>query len=240
MAKANLHLEPTLAIQLFSEGLGTALLLAGVVGSGIMAENLAGGNIAVALLANAVATGALLPVLISIFGPVSGAHFNPVVSALAAWKGSLAWGRAAGFVVMQGFGAWLGVLLAHAMFGMPLLQASEHLRSGLAQILSEVVATTGLLLLILRLAPREPSRLPMLIGLYITAAYWFTASTSFANPAVTLARAFTNTFAGIRLQDAPGFWLGQIAGLVLALLISRMLGPVALLPSSNSKAESET
>lgn len=239
MANETLRRESPLAIQLFSEGLGTALLLAGVVGSGIMAENLAGGNAAVALLANAVATGALLPVLIAIFAPVSGAHFNPLVSALAALQGRVAWPRALAFVAAQGCGAWLGVLLAHAMFGLPLLQASDHMRSGLAQILSEIVATTGLLLLILRLAPREPSRLPVLVGLYITAAYWFTASTSFANPAVTLARAFTKTFAGIRLQDAPGFWLGQIAGLTMALLISRMLGPVLPFASSSSKAESE-
>lgn len=228
------------AQRLFAEWLGTALLLAGVVGSGIMAERLSGGNIAVALLANAIATGALLPVLISVFGPISGAHFNPWVTLSEAWQGGRSGKRseagesraslahrlseAAAYVLAQVTGAWCGVLLAHGMFALPLLQASQKARGGLAQMLSEAVATFGLILLIRRVAPVRPHLIPTLVGLYITAAYWFTASTSFANPAVTLARAFTDTFAGIDLQFVPGFIVGQSLGWFLAEITHRMLG----------------
>jgi glycerol uptake facilitator-like aquaporin len=212
------------ARRIFSEWLGTALLLAGVVGSGIMAERLSGGNMAVALLANAIATGALLPVLITVFGPVSGAHFNPWVTVGEAWHRRKGAGESVAYVLAQGFGAWCGVLLAHAMFALPLVQASQKARGGAAQMLSEAVATFGLMLLLRRVAPSRPHLVPALVGLYITAAYWFTASTSFANPAVTLARAFTDTFAGIDLHYVPAFIAGQALGFVLAEITHRILG----------------
>ena len=211
--------------QLAAEFVGTALLLAAVVGSGIMGERLANGNIAVALLANTLATGAALVALILTFGPISGAHFNPVVSIADASQGGLSWPQTGGYVVAQIVGALVGVALADAMFGEPVYAWSEHARSGLPQILSETVATFGLLSVIWGCARRRPDAVPFAVGAYITAAYWFTASTSFANPAVTLARALTNTFAGIRPSDVPGFLVGQTVGAVAATALFRWLVP---------------
>ncbi|HKY18712.1 MAG TPA: aquaporin [Rhizomicrobium sp.] len=209
-----------LARRLAAEFLGTLLLLTTVVGSGIMAEQLAGGNIAVALLANALATGAVLVVLITIFGPLSGAHFNPCVTLYALLHRQTDAPTAALYVAAQGAAAVLGVWLAHAMFGQALLQVSSHLRDGPAQWLSEFIATFGLLLTIAGGLRFSPPAIPMLVGLYITGAYWFTASTSFANPAVTLARSLTDTFSGIAPASAPGFIAAQVLATVLA---SRLL-----------------
>ena len=211
--------------KLAAEFLGTALLLAVVVGSGIMGERLAGGNAAIALLANSLATGAGLAALISTFGPLSGAHFNPVVSAGEAFLGRLPWGAFLPYVLAQLAGAIAGVIAAHWMFELPALMASTHVRSGAAQWWSECVATFGLLTVILHGARNRPDALPWLVGCYIAAAYWFTASTSFANPAVTLARSFTNTFAGIRPVDAPGFMLAQLIGAGLAVMLYRWMIP---------------
>jgi glycerol uptake facilitator-like aquaporin len=205
------------------EFLGTALLLAGIVGSGIMAENLSGGNRALALLANALATGALLPVLIVLFAPLSGAHFNPVVSFVEMLDGRLSWIRFLIHATAQVLGGLAGMFTAHAMFGLRILQVSGHARTGLAQGLSEGIATFGLVLLILRRFSLPKDQVPWLIGLYIFGAYWFTASTSFANPAVTIARAFTNTFSGIRPLDAPAFILAQILGATAAYLLNRWI-----------------
>ena len=212
------------AQSLFAECGGTAALLATVVGSGIMGEALAQGNAAVALLANAIATGASLYVLITLLGPISGAHFNPLVSGLLWWRGAC---RAPTFIAYAGIqiiGAILGVWLAHAMFDLPLLEVGIKARNGAAQWLSEIVASAGLLATIV-LASREHARsTPALVASYIVAAYWFTASTSFANPAVTLARGFTATFAGIRLADVPGFVCAQCAGAVLVAFTMASLG----------------
>ena len=208
------------ARRLAAEFLGTLLLLTTVVGSGIMAEQLAGGNMAVALLANALATGAVLVVLITIFGPLSGAHFNPCVTLYALLHRQTDSPTAALYVAAQGAAAILGVWLAHAMFGQALLQASGHLRDGPAQWLSEFIATFGLLLTIAGGLRFSPPAIPMLVGLYITGAYWFTASTSFANPAVTLARTLTDTFSGIAPASAPGFIAAQVLATILA---SRLL-----------------
>ena len=213
----------TLARRLGAEALGTASLLAVVVGSGIMGERLADGNDAIALLANAIATGAGLYVLISILGPVSGAHFNPVVTLAMAWRRELPPREAPAYVAAQVLGAVAGVVLAHAMSGHVLLEAGTAARTGAPQWLSEVVATTGLLLAILLGAKHRPQSVPALVAAYITSAYWFTASTSFANPAVTLARSLTTTFAGIRPVDVPGFVAAELAGLVLALVLARAL-----------------
>ena len=209
--------------KLLAEALGTAALLATVVGSGIMGQALSGGNVALALLANAAATAGILYVLITGLGPLSGAHFNPAVSLAMRWRGELDTAQTLGYIAAQCLGALLGVLLAHAMFELPLWQPGERLRSGAGQWLSEAVATTGLLLTILLGLRARASALPALVASYIFAAYWFTASTSFANPAVTLARAFTRSFAGIRPLDVPGFLLAQMAGVVLALLLYRLL-----------------
>jgi glycerol uptake facilitator-like aquaporin len=207
--------------------MGTALLLATVVGSGIMGERLAGGNVAIALLANTLATGAGLAALILAFGPVSGAHFNPVVTLADAWQGGLAWRDVPGYLVAQLLGAPLGVALAHLMFAEPaLFTMSTHVRTGQAQSLSEVVATFGLLAVIWACARRRPTAAPFAVGAYITAAYWFTASTSFANPAVTFARAMTNTFSGIRPADAPAFIAAQVLGAGAATALFRWLLPV--------------
>jgi glycerol uptake facilitator-like aquaporin len=211
--------------QLVAEFVGTALLLAAVVGSGIMGERLANGNIAVALLANTVATGAALVALILTFGPISGAHFNPVVSVADASQGGLSWSQAGGYVVAQIVGALIGVALANAMFVEPVYAWSQHARNGFPQILSEAVATFGLLSVIWGCVRRRPNAVPFAVGAYITAAYWFTASTSFANPAVTLARALTNTFAGIRPSDVPGFLVGQTVGAAAATALFRWLAP---------------
>jgi glycerol uptake facilitator-like aquaporin len=207
--------------KLAAEGLGTAFLLATVVGSGIMAAKLAGGNIAIALLGNTIPTGAILVVLISTLGPISGAHFNPLVSLASLVNRSMKSGEVAAYVVVQVIGALLGVLIAHAMFDLPLLQASTTMRSGGAQWLAEVVASFGLLTVIFLSVRNAPQQVAMNVGLYITAAYWFTASTSFANPAVTLARSFSDTFAGIRPEDVLGFILAQLVGAALAVAVDR-------------------
>ena len=209
-------MQKSLARRLVAEALGTAFLLAIVVGSGIMGERLAGGNVAVALLANTLATGAGLVVLILTLGPVSGAHFNPVVSVADASQGGLPWRDVPGYVVAQLAGAFLGVAAAHVMFELPLFSASEHVRAGAAQLVSEFIATFGLLGTIWGCVRSRPSAVPFAVGAYITAAYWFTSSTSFANPAVTLARAASNTFAGIRPSDTPGFIFAQIVGAACA------------------------
>jgi glycerol uptake facilitator-like aquaporin len=213
------------ARELVSEALGTAFLLATVVGSGIMAERLAGGNMAVALLANTLATGAALVTLILAFGPVSGAHFNPAVTLCDAWVGGLPWKKVPGYVLAQVLGAFAGVAAAHAMFELPVFSASQHVRQGASQVFSESVATFGLLAVIWGCARRRPAAVPFAVGAYITAAYWFTASTSFANPAVTLARAASDTFAGIRPADAPAFILAQLAGAFAATVLFRWLSP---------------
>jgi glycerol uptake facilitator-like aquaporin len=200
------------ARRLVAEGLGTALLLAVVVGSGIMGERLAGGNSAIALLGNTLATGAALVVLITGLGPISGAHFNPVVTAMFALRRELSWRMAAGYILVQFASAILGVWAAHLMFAEPLLQVSTKARDGLPQGFAEAVATFGLVGTILASLRWRPDATPTLVGLYITSAYWFTASTSFANPAVTLARTLTDTFAGIAPHSAPVFVVGQVLG----------------------------
>ena len=206
-----------------AEAVGTTLLLAAIVGSGIMAERLAGGNTAIALLANTVATAGTLVALILTFGPISGAHFNPVVTLAAAGQGILAWSHAAGYILAQLIGAFAGVAAAHAMFGEPLFRASQHARAGGAQAFSEFVATFGLMMVIGCGARLRPATVPFAVAAYITGAYWFTASTSFANPAVTLARSMTDTFAGIRPMDAPAFIVAQLAGGAAATLLFRWL-----------------
>lgn len=203
-----------------AEGLGTLLLLATVIGSGIMAERLAGGNAALALLANTAATAGALFVLIEVFGPISGAHFNPVVSAVFALRGTLRWRDVAAYVPAQLAGALLGAWVAHAMFDLPLLQASEKIRAGSGQFFAEVVATAGLLLTILRAPPGKASSM---VAAWIGAAYWFTASTSFANPAAVFGRMFSDTFAGIAPESAPAFVAAQLVGGGLALALTRAL-----------------
>ena len=208
-----------------AEGLGTALLLATVVGSGIMGERLAGGNVAIALLANTLATGAALVALILTFGPISGAHFNPAVTLADASQGGIAWRDVPVFIGAQLVGAFAGVAVAHVMFGAPVFFASQHVRSGAPQWVSEFVATFGLLAVIWGCARRRPGLVPFAVGAYITAAYWFTSSTSFANPAVTLARAASDTFAGIRPVDTPAFIVAQLAGAAAATVLFRWLVP---------------
>jgi glycerol uptake facilitator-like aquaporin len=206
---------------LVAEGLGSTMLAATVIGSGIMAERLAGGNLAVALLANTAATVAVLATLIALFGPVSGAHFNPAVSVVETLRGRLSVTDGASYILTQVAGCYVGALLAHAMFELPLIQASLHQRSGPAQWLSEFVATFGLLMVIL--GHRRSEDAPWMVAGWIGAAYWFTASTSFANPAITIARSLTNTFSGIRPTDAPGFILAELVGALAALAIARLL-----------------
>jgi glycerol uptake facilitator-like aquaporin len=210
--------------RLLAEGLGTMLLLACVVGSGIMGVQLAQGNDAVALLANAGATAGVLYILIATLGPISGAHFNPAVTIAMALRRELAWREAVGYVLVQVFAAIAGVVLAHAMFGLELIQPGDHVRTGAGIWISEVVATFGLLLTIVLGVRHRPQSVPALVAAYIFAAYWFTASTSFANPAVTLARSLTQTFAGIQPADVGGFMLAQLAGMLLALAVARLLG----------------
>ena len=206
----------SLARRLSAETLGTLLLLATVVGSGIMGERLAGGNVAIALLGNTLATGAVLVVLITIFGPVCGAHFNPAVTLVMALRRQIGWRLGVAYVAAQGVGAVLGAWAAHLMFAEPMLQVSAKLRDGPAQAFSEFVATFGLIAAILGSVRFEPKATPAVVGLYITAAYWFTASTSFANPAVTFARSLSDTFAGIAPSSAPAFIAAQLAGAVAA------------------------
>ena len=225
----------SLARRLVSEALGTAFLLAMVVGSGIMAERLAGGNVAVALLANALATGAGLVALILMLGAVSGAHFNPVVTLSMAWQQKLPAGEVLPYILAQILGAFAGVAAAHLMFSDPLFFASEHVRSGMAQWWSEFVATFGLIAVIIGCSRSRVDAVPYAVGAYIVAAYWFTSSTSFANPAVTLARAATNTFAGIRPADAPGFIAAQLLGAAAATILFGWLVPDARADQTSSR-----
>jgi glycerol uptake facilitator-like aquaporin len=213
----------TLGRRLAAEFAGTALLLAAVVGSGIMAERLAQGNVALALLANALTTGAALTALILALSPVSGGHFNPAVTLADGFWGGTPWQMVPGYVFAQIAGAVSGVAAAHVMFGLPLFAPSRHVRSGGALLFSEVLATAGLLVVIAGCSRKNSAAAPYAVGAYITSAYWFTASTSFANPAVTLARCFTDTFAGIRPADAPGFILAQLIATALVLPLIRWL-----------------
>jgi glycerol uptake facilitator-like aquaporin len=214
---------PTLAQRLGAEFVGAGFLLATVIGSGIMAERLAGGNEALALLGNTLPTGAILIVLITMLAPISGAHFNPAVTGVFWWRGDIEGRDAALYVLAQVAGALVGVCAAHAMFDLPLWQAGVKIRSGPGQWFAEGVATFGLLLTILATLRAKPAAVPVSVGLYIIAAYWFTASTSFANPAVTIARAFSDTFAGIRLSDVPAFIAAQLVGALAGLLVANWL-----------------
>jgi glycerol uptake facilitator-like aquaporin len=216
-----------------AEALGTAFLLAAVIGSGIMGERLAGGNTAIALLANTFATGAMLVVLILTFGPISGGHFNPVVTLALALEHSIAWIEVPGYLAGQFSGALAGVAAAHLMFGLPVFFASSHSRHGGAQLWSEVVATFGLLCVIFGCSRFRPSAVAVAVGAYIVAAYWFTASTSFANPAVTLARCASDTFAGIRPADVSGFVLAQLVGALAATILFRWLAAACKSPISS-------
>jgi len=218
-------LTPSLARRSTAEALGTAFLVAAVIGSGVMGERLSGGSVGLALLANTAATGAALVALILTFGPVSGAHFNPAVTLSAASQGGLRWAEVPAYVAAQTLGGLLGAAAAHLMFGEPLFSASTHERSGSAQLFSEFIATFGLLSVIWGTSRARPAAVPYAVATYVTAAYWFTASTSFANPAVTLARAASNTFAGIRPADAPGFIAAQLVGAGAATALFRWLVP---------------
>lgn len=209
--------------RIFAEGLGTAILLATVIGSGIMGESLSAGNTAIALLGNTIPTGAILVVLITIFGPISGAHFNPAVTLAFLIRKEIQAGEAFCFIAVQILGGILGVWVAHGMFAEEILQVSMKLRDGSAQGFSELIATFGLVLIILGGIRHKPESVPMLVGLYITAAYWFTASTSFANPAVTIARTMSDTFAGIAPSSAPLFIIMQIVGMVFAVSCAAFL-----------------
>jgi glycerol uptake facilitator-like aquaporin len=227
----------TLPRRLTSEGVGSLLLAATVVGSGIMAERLAGGNLAVALLANTGATVAVLAALIALLGPVSGAHFNPAVSFIEALRGKLTWTDAGAYLLVQVLGCCAGALLAHLMFEAPIWQASAHIRTGPAQWLAEGVATFGLLLVVL--GHRRAEDAPWMVACWIGAAYWFTASTSFANPAITIARSLTNTFSGIRPIDVPAFIAAQFAGAVGAWMLARYVFPsptLSVLPATKKAA----
>ncbi|HEX3342777.1 MAG TPA: MIP/aquaporin family protein [Pseudolabrys sp.] len=214
---------PSVAQRAASETLGTAFLLATVIGSGIMAQRLSGGNDALALLCNTLPTGAILTVLILILGPVSGAHFNPAVSLAFGFRGEISWSTVGIYLVAQLCGAVVGVWAAHLMFELPVWQYSTHIRTGSGQWLAEAVATFGLLLTIFGCVARAPQAVAYAVGLYITAAYWFTASTSFANPAVTLARSLSDTFAGIAPGGVTAFVAAQMAGMLLAVLLGRWL-----------------
>jgi glycerol uptake facilitator-like aquaporin len=216
-----------------AEFLGTQFLLAAVVGSGIMGEKLAAGNVALALLANTIATGAALVAIILAFGPISGAHLNPAVTVTDALQGGIAWRETPLYIAAQLAGAFAGVATAHLMFGLTLFTASRHVRSGPAQIFSEFVATFGLLFVIWGCTKHRPSAVPFAVGAYITGAYWFTASTSFANPAVTLARSASDTFAGIRPADITGFIVAQFAGAFAATLLFRWLIPTIRVADPN-------
>jgi glycerol uptake facilitator-like aquaporin len=214
---------PSLAQRAFAEWLGAAFLLAAVVGSGIMAQKLAGGNVALALLCNTIPTGAILAVLILMFGPISGAHLNPAVTLAFALRREIAWPIAALYAVAQVAGAIAGVWIAHLMFDLPVWQISVTVRTGSGQWLAEALATFGLLATIFGVGSRTPDAVPYAVGLYITSAYWFTASTSFANPAVTIARSLSNSFAGIAPNGVAGFIMAQIAGAILAIPLARWL-----------------
>jgi glycerol uptake facilitator-like aquaporin len=228
-----------LSRRLLAEGLGTAILVATVVGSGIMAERLAGGNLAIALLGNTIPTGAILVVIITIFGPVSGAHFNPAVSLVFATRGEMPWREVLPYVAVQCVGGIAGTVLAHLMFDLAPIAIGIKGRSGPSQWLAEAVATFTLVLTILGGLRYAYSAIPWLVGLTITAAYWFTSSTSFANPAVTLARGFTTTFAGIALTDVPGFILAQIVGAAVGASVSMALFPAPHISSAGVMAPGE-
>jgi len=218
-------MKATLGRRIVAEFLGSAFLLAAVVGSGIMAERLAGGNAALALLANSIATGAALVAIILTFESISGPHLNPVVTLAGAIRGELSWKDVTPYIVAQCFGAVAGVFAVHIMFALPIVAASTHVRSGFPQFFSEFIATFGLLSVIWGCVRYRPSAVPFAVGAYITGAYWFTSSTSFANPAVTLARCLTNTFAGIRPVDALPFILAQLLGAVSATVLFMWLAP---------------
>jgi glycerol uptake facilitator-like aquaporin len=215
----------SLAKRATAEALGTALLLATVVGSGIMAQNLSGGNTAIALLANTIATGAVLVALILSLGPISGAHFNPAVTLADAIEGGIPWRETPFYIFAQLIGAVSGTISAHLMFRMPIVSISQHVRSGPSQVFSEFVATFGLLSVIWGCSRLRSNTVAFAVGGYIVAAYWFTASTSFANPAVTIARSLTDTFSGIRPADVPGFIAGQVLGAIAATMLFRWLAP---------------
>jgi glycerol uptake facilitator-like aquaporin len=231
-----MHNTEPLYRRLLAEGLGSALLAATVVGSGIMAQRLSGGNAAVALLANTGATVAVLYTLITLLGPLSGAHFNPAVSGIEALRGRLSWRDAGAYTLTQIAGCCAGAVLAHIMFELPVVEASTHVRSGAAQWLAEVVATFGLLLVVI--GHRRAEQAPWMVACWIGAAYWFTASTSFANPAIAIARSLTNTFSGIRPVDAPAFIAAQLIGAIAAFGLGRLLfpapKPIAVTPSTQS------
>ena len=209
--------------KVIAEGLGTSGLVCTVVGSGIMAETLSAGNDGIALLGNTIASGAMLVVLITLFGPVSGAHFNPVVTMVMTLKKQLPKSEAAIYIIVQILGGIAGTWLAHLIFDVPVIQLSDNARSGLPQYGSEIVATFGLLLTILIASRHRPDSIAMLVGLYITAAYWFTSSTSFANPAVTIARSLTDSFSGIAYSDMPFFIIAQIIGALLAMIMASQI-----------------
>jgi glycerol uptake facilitator-like aquaporin len=225
--------------RLLAEALGSAILVATVVGSGIMAEQLAGGNQAIALLGNTIPTGAILVVLITILGPVSGAHFNPAVTLVFAARGETPWGEVVPYIVVQCVGAVLGTVLAHLMFDLAPLAIGIKARSGPSQWLAEAVATFTLILTILGGLRYAPSAIPWLVGLVITAAYWFTASTSFANPAVTLARGFTTTFAGIAINHVPAFVIAQLVGATVGASVAAALFPSATRRAARALAPGE-
>lgn len=231
-------MKPSLSRRIVAEFLGTAFLLAAVVGSGIMGERLSNGNIALALLANTIATGAALVALIVAFGPVSGAHLNPVVTLMEAFERGLPWNEAPHYVIAQLLGGISGAVAAHLMFGLSVISLSTHARSGPAQVFSEFVATFGLMAVIWGSSRLRASAVPFAVGAYITAAYWFTASTSFANPAVTIARCLSDTFAGIRPKDVPWFLVAQFAGGFAATILFRWLVPNPR-PRAEIKARAE-
>jgi len=218
-------MKPSLTRRVVAEFVGTLFLLAAVVGSGIMGERLAAGNTAIALLANSVATGAALVAIILALGSISGAHLNPAVTLADAWQGGIAWRETPAYIAAQVAGAFVGVAAAHLMFGISLFSPSTHARTGPAQLLSEFIATFGLLSVVWGCVRHRPSAVPFAVGAYITAAYWFTSSTSFANPAVTIARSLSNTFAGIRPADVIGFVAAQLAGALAGTLLFQWLIP---------------
>ena len=220
----------SLSRRLTAEGIGSLLLAATVVGSGVMAQRLSAGNLAIALLSNTGATVAVLATLIALLAPVSGAHFNPAVSLLQGVRGLMPWGEVGAYVVVQILGCCLGSVLAHAMFGLPWLQSSAHVRTGASQWLAEAVATFGLILVVL--GHKRPQDAAWMVAAWIGAAYWFTASTSFANPAITIARSLSDTFAGIRPTDVPGFVVAQLLGAGLALGVARFLFESVAAPAS--------